>query len=373
MDNIKLTPEDINLGEPIAWNCFDQDGILLLRSGQIIESAKQLETLMKRGLFHHEKPDCIPLPKPIVSTVDLLNEIQQELNKLFIRIAGGTEEKFHHNVLRMCEKIQQACQQDADATIGNIFLNKEYKYIIRHPVNVAVVCEIVSENLKWTKQERLPLLAAALTMNIGMLKTQEILYYQKGKLTDEQKQAIIKHPERGVDILSQSGVVDTVWLKGVAHHHEAMNGGGYPIGIKGNLIPLCAKIISVGDHYCAGVSSRAYRRSLTSQESMKDVYLSAGQKTDPDIVNLCVRSLGVYPPGTIVKLANDEIAVVTHRGEKAHTPIVQCVFKSNKESMFLNPIERDCSKDEFAIREIIGDEQEKMKFDLHLLWGDSKH
>jgi len=80
-------------------------------------------------------------------------------------------------------------------------------------------------------------------------------------------------------------------------------------------------------------------------------------------------ALGVYPPGTIVKLANDEIAVVTHRGEKAHTPIVQCVFKSNKESLFLNPIERDCSKDEFAIKEIICDEQGKMKFDLHLLWG----
>lgn len=369
MSQIKLKSGDINIGEPIAWNCFDRAGVLLLRNGQIIESAKQLEMLMNRGIFYNDEV-CEPVRQHVVSAFDLLNEVHQKLRALYAEMTA-IENNLRYDILLLCEKIQQVCGQDTDAAIGNILLNTEYKYVVRHPVNVAIVCEIIAKSVKWTHQERLPLLAAALTMNIGMIRTQEILYYQKGKLSDDQKQDIFNHPRHSMEILMQAGVADKIWLKGVAHHHEAIDGSGYPLCMKGNLIPLCAKIVSVADHYCAAISSRAYRRSLTSQESMKDVYLSAGQKTDPEIANVCVRALGVYPPGTVVKLVNDEIAVVIRRGEKAHTPVVRCVINANQECLFQNPVARDSSKEEFFIKEI-ADIKDKVKIDLQLLWGYRK-
>lgn len=373
MEHIKVKDEDIVIGEPIPWNCYDKNGILLLRKGQIIESNKQLETLLNRGLFYLEKlRDSQPIQTSVStmqSPFELLNEIQHELEVLFNNLVEGTVDKFHDNVLHICEKIQQSCNKDEDATIGNIFLCKEYKYTVRHPVNVAVVCEIVTKQLKWTEQERLPLLAAALTMNIGMLNLQDKLYSQKEQLTDEQKRAIREHPEHGVEILAQAEIYKQTWIEGVLYHHEAMDGSGYPSGLKGYAIPVCARIIAVGDQYCAGVSSRSYRRSLTPQESMKEIYLNVGKKTDQDIVNLCVRLLGVYPPGTFVKLANGETAVVTQRGAKAHTPIVYSIVKSNSKDMFLGPMKRDCSKDEFSIIEIINAEQEKIRINPYQLWG----
>lgn len=373
MEYIKVKDVDIIVGEPISWNCFDKDGILLLRKGQIIESRRQLETLLNRGLFHLEKQSNIQSNQEHHSITqppfELLNEIQHEIEILFDKIGKGTIGNLNDNVLQLCEIIQQSCDKDEDATIGNIFMCKEYKYTVRHPVNVAVVCEIVSKQLKWTEQERLSLLAAALTMNIGILNLQDKLCSQKNPLTDEQKRAIHEHPEHGVEILSQAGISDKNWLEGVLYHHEVIDGSGYPSGLRGYAIPMCARIIAVGDQYCAGVSSRSYRRSLTAQESMKGIYLSTGKKTDQDIVNLCVRLLGVYPPGTFVRLANGELAVVTHRGEKAHTPIVHSITKSNNRDTFLRPIKRDCSKDEFSIVEIINAEEEKININPYQLWG----
>ena len=373
MEQVKLKNGDIVIGKPVSWNCYDKDGILLLRKGQIIESGKQLETLLNRGLFHSEKHNDSSSSQPAVTTnqspFELLNAIQHELELLFSKISEGATDKFRENLILLCDKIEQSCDKDADATIGNIFMCKEYKYTVRHPVNVAVICEIVSKQLKWTDQERLPLLAAALTMNIGMLNLQDKLYSQKEPLTDEQKRAIRDHPEHGVEILSQMNVLDKVWIEGILYHHEAIDGTGYPSGFKGYTIPPCARIIAVADQYCAAVSSRSYRRSLTPQESMKEIYLTAGTKTDQDIVNLCVRLLGVYPPGTFVRLANNEIAVVTHRGEKAHAPIAHSIVKSNTKDMFLSPMKRDCSKAEFSITEIVNAEKEKIRINPYQLWG----
>jgi HD-GYP domain-containing protein (c-di-GMP phosphodiesterase class II) len=172
-----------------------------------------------------------------------------------------------------------------------------------------------------------------------------------------------------VEILSQAGIFNKIWIEGVLYNHEAIDGSGYPSGLKGSAIPICARIIAVGDQYCAGVSSRSYRRSLTPQESMKEIYLNAEKISDQDIVNLCVRLLGVYPPGTFVKLDNGEIAVVTHRGEKAHTPLVHSIVKSNTKDMLLSPMKRDSSKDEFSIVEIVNAEQEKLRFNSYQLRG----
>jgi HD-GYP domain-containing protein (c-di-GMP phosphodiesterase class II) len=183
MEHVKIKSGDIIIGKPIPWNCYDKDGILLLRKGQVIESNNQLVTLLNRGLFYLEKQNESQSSQTSLSIIqspfELLNEIQYELEMLFYKIVEGTVDNFNDNVLLLCEKIQQSCNQDEDATIGNIFLCKEYKYTIRHPVNVAVVCNIISKQLKWIEQERLPLLAAAITMNIGMLNLQDKLYSQK--------------------------------------------------------------------------------------------------------------------------------------------------------------------------------------------------
>ncbi|MBI5057640.1 MAG: HD domain-containing protein [Nitrospirae bacterium] len=371
MEFISVKNGDITVGKPIPWNAFDKSGILLLRKGQIIESARQLETLINRGLFHLEgqnRDDSASIIKAAHSPFELLDLAKIYLEQLFKNVTDGATDGFLNNVSNLCKKIMDACDLDEDACIGNIFLGMEYSYTIKHPVHVAIICELITRNLKWQESDRLALLAAAITSNIAMLNIQEKLFSQKDPLTDEQRQAIQDHPEHGVETLCLTGVTEQAWIDGVLHHHEAIDGGGYPSGLSGNAIPEPARIIAVGDHYCAAVSNRAYRSSLTPQEAMRELYLNAGKRTAADIVNMCIKLVGIYPPGTIVRLANGEIGVVTHRGEKAHLPVVHSVVKANG-NMFLSPVKRDCSKEEYAIKDVILKEQLKININPYQLWG----
>jgi hypothetical protein len=101
---------------------------------------------------------------------------------------------------------------------------------------------------------------------------------------------------------------------------------------------------------------------------MQEIYLSRGNHVETDLVNMCVKLIGIYPPGIFVRLANGEIAVVTHRGEKAHIPVVHSVVQANGK-VFLEPCKRDCSTDEHAIKEVITDEKEKIAINRCQVWG----
>jgi hypothetical protein len=110
--------------------------------------------------------------------------------------------------------------------------------------------------------------------------------------------------------------------------------------------------------------------ALTPDKVMKEIYLSRGSHVETDLVNMCVKLIGIFPPGIFVRLANGEIAVVTHRGEKAHIPVVHSVAQANGK-VFLKPRKRDCSTDEYAIKEVITDEKDKIAVNRCQLWGYS--
>jgi HD-GYP domain-containing protein (c-di-GMP phosphodiesterase class II) len=371
MERVKNT--DIIVGEPILWDVYDDKGELLLRKGYVIESATQLKTLVDRGLFHIETlSDSGPAEqvKHTISPFEILVGVQKYLSCLFNGLNTELTNNFHIKTLDLCKTIQEACEKDTDASLSVIFLKKSYPYTIRHPVHIAIVCEIISRHLKWKKEDRLSLLAAALTANIAMINLQEKLFSQKEPLSAEQRQHIYEHPQRGVEILRKAGVTNNLWLDAVFYHHEAIDGSGYPSGLKASAIPIRSRILAVGDHYCAGVSNREYRTALSPTEAMREIYVNSGKRVESEIVNMCVRLIGIYPPGSFVRLVNDEIAVVTQRGSKAHTPVVHSIVRANG-TLFLTPERRDCTHEEFAVKELIISDNDKLDINPHQLWGYS--
>ena len=97
------------------------------------------------------------------------------------------------------------------------------------------------------------------------------------------------------------------------------------------------------------------------------IFLNADKNLDNKIANMFVKLMGVYPPGAFVKLANDEIAVVTYRGRKAHQPIVFSVIGSHGRKLPV-PVRRDCSESAFAIKETLRRDQVRVNIDPATLW-----
>ena len=95
-----------------------------------------------------------------------------------------------------------------DEALGSVHLFQPEPYTIHHPLHTAIMCELLANRLEYTKEQRIPIIAASLTSNIAMLELQEILHHQETPLNAEQKKQINEHPELGAQMLKEAGVND---------------------------------------------------------------------------------------------------------------------------------------------------------------------
>jgi diguanylate cyclase (GGDEF)-like protein len=139
---------------------------------------------------------------------------------------------------------------------------------------------------------------ASLLHDLGKLAVPPEILDKPTALSDGEWQAIGEHPRIGQVILEQaSGLREAIPV--VLHHHERFNGGGYPHGLKGNEIPMGARIVSVADAYHAMVHDRPYKTALTHDQALAELRANAGSQFDPEVVNVfcAIYAEGVPPDG----------------------------------------------------------------------------
>lgn len=372
----RLNQKDVDIGKTLPWDIVDETGKLLLRQGTMIQSYRQVYTILSRGMYYvddyqeacklrfgEEEFDKVP-------PFDLIDEVQAKL-KLYLNNLDK-EHELQARIYTLCRMVRTACRKHPDATLSTILLGERDTYSIRHQIHVAIISEIISESMNLSEEGHLSLIAAALTQNIGMLKLQEELYVQEEPLSYEQFQMVKSHPEGGAKLLETQGITDQRWLEGVRQHHEGLDGKGYPLGLKGEEITPIARLISISDFFCAKISGRSYRTPMTPYEAMQFVFSGKDSRIDSNIADLFVKVLGIYLPGTLVRLGNGEIAVVTHRGEKVHYPEVFGIMGPNGK-LLLAPLKRDCSKSEYQITEVVVPGKIDMKVNRYLIWGYKRY
>jgi HD-GYP domain-containing protein (c-di-GMP phosphodiesterase class II) len=201
-----------------------------------------------------------------------------------------------------------------------------------------------------------------------MLHLQDQLQHRREPLTQAQRDEIHQHPQRGVEMLRGAGVTDGVWLDGVLHHHESLDGSGYPGGLREGEISACAQLIHLADLYAARVSARDYRPGKPPSQALREIFLSRGQSVNATLAAVLIKELGVYPPGTFVRLANGELALAIRRGAAPDAPIVQSLV-GPRGNLYVIPIRRDCGKPGLAVKEIVPQAEVDVKINRNLLWG----
>lgn len=369
-DLTRVKTGDLVVGEALQWNAYDAHGNLLLHKGVVIESQSQLDALIARGMFlygtergkeEEREPEVEEL-----SPFDLIDGAQGSLERLLGRMAD--EADFPVRVLEVAAVVQQAVAKDVEAAMGSILLEGHPRYSIRHSMHAAVICEIIAKYQGRSDSERLPIIAAALTMNAAMHYLQDKLQTRKEPLDEKLRQEVHTHPERGVERLKAAGVTDPVWLDGVLHHHECLDGSGYPGGLRGEEISYGAKLIYLADIYDARISARDYRPARPPSLALKDIFLSRGKQVDATLAAILVKELGIYPPGTFLQLANGEIAVAVRRGSRPDAPVAQSVVGA-RNNVFTTAQRRNTALAEFAVKEVITQSRAGVKVNRNLLWG----
>jgi len=211
---------------------------------------------------------------------------------------------------KLVEEISNSVSRNPGALISLARLKTADDYTYMHSVAVCALMVALSKQLSLDDAQTRSAGIAGLLHDLGKAMMPMDVLNKPGKLTDEEYSIIKKHPEAGHELLLGSTGADEIALDVVLHHHEKTDGSGYPKRLKDTEISLFAKMGAVCDVYDAITSNRPYKAGWDPAESLRKMAEWCTGHFDPRIFQAFVKSLGIYPIGSLVKLSSGRLGIV---------------------------------------------------------------
>jgi putative nucleotidyltransferase with HDIG domain len=188
-------------------------------------------------------------------------------------------------------------------------LKRKDEYTYLHSVAVCTLMINAAVHLGKGAAETREYGLGGLLHDLGKMGTPDEILNKKGRLTDGEFAAVQGHPEFGYQVLAQSEGMPQVALDVCRHHHEKIDGSGYPFGLTGDAISEVARLGAVCDVYDALTSERAYKSALPPLEALTEMWSWEGH-FDRDLLFKFMQSVGFFPPGMLVRLRSNLLAFV---------------------------------------------------------------
>ncbi|WP_299807416.1 HD-GYP domain-containing protein [uncultured Shewanella sp.] len=189
----------------------------------------------------------------------------------------------------------------------------------QHCVSIAVLSMMIGQALSMNHSQLRDIAMGALFHDIGKLKVPDVIRRKKGVLTEHEINFLNMHPKYGYDMLDKSGLFPSEVLDIVLHHHEWVDGSGYPDGLKGKQIPLTTQVVSLVNDFDRILRAEEGR---SPQVALGYLFKNRTGKHDAQLISTLVKVLGIYPPGTLVQLSDGEIAKVMLTTSQVQKPVV---------------------------------------------------
>jgi diguanylate cyclase (GGDEF)-like protein/PAS domain S-box-containing protein len=156
-----------------------------------------------------------------------------------------------------------------------------------HSTRVSNLCQMIATNMNFNENAVNQMKIAGLIHDIGKIGVDEKILNKQASLNEEERREVERHPEIGWRLLSSTSEYSELALF-ILNHHEKWDGSGYPNGLKGEAIPLEARIISVADAYDAMTSERSYHKAVSKEDAILELTSRSGTQFDPVIVDVFV-------------------------------------------------------------------------------------
>ena len=271
---------------------------------------------------------------------------------------------------KLVEEISASVSRNPNALISLARLKTADDYTYMHSVAVCALMIALSKQLNLDEEQTRSAGIAGLLHDLGKALMPMDVLNKPGKLTDEEFAIIKKHPEEGLKLLQASNCTNDIAHDVVLHHHEKTDGSGYPKHLKDSEISLFSKMGAVCDVYDAITSNRPYKAGWDPAESLRKMAEWTNGHFDPTVFQAFVKSLGIYPIGSLVKLNSGRLGIVIEQAEKSLlTPRIK-VFYSTRSNARIKPeiidLSRTGNPEKIASRE----DPAKWNFpDLNELWS----
>jgi len=214
----------------------------------------------------------------------------------------------------------------------------EYTYF--HSANVAVLAISLGSAITNDYRFLSALGTGALLHDIGKLSLDQAILNKEGSLTPDEWAHVRRHPVDGAQMVALMPGVDRSAIVTVLEHHMRFDGTGYPEVRLPRPQRLASRIVAVADSYDAMTSRRSYSAARVQDEAVSLLAQGAGTSLDPNLVRLFIQLVGVYPPRSVVRLTNGDIALVVQPGDfDPFRPVVRIVARADGE--FVDPTDLD--------------------------------
>lgn len=236
----------------------------------------------------------------------------------------------------LVEEISNSVMRNPGALISLARLKTADDYTFMHSVAVCALMIALARQLGLEEAQVRDAGMAGLLHDLGKAMIPLEILNKPGKLTDEEFDLVKTHPEEGYKLLLEGRGVSEVTKDVCLHHHEKIDGSGYPKKLNGDTMSIFAKMGAVCDVYDAVTSNRPYKAGWDPAESIKRMAEWKGH-FDPAVFQAFVKSLGIYPIGSLVRLASGKLGVVIEQGEQSLLKPKVKVFFSTKAQAYIKP------------------------------------
>jgi HD-GYP domain-containing protein (c-di-GMP phosphodiesterase class II) len=345
---------DIAEGE-VAVSSAESDAQVEAELQQVVASSREVKPVSTAAELDRAAKICLQSKQAVISMFE-----EARMGKAVD--TGGAKQ--------LVEEITDSVARNPGALISLARLKTADDYTYMHSVAVCAMMVALAKQLGLDEEQTRSAGLSGLMHDLGKAAMPMDVLNKPGKLTDAEFSIIKTHPEEGHRLLLGGNDVHSMVLDVCLHHHEKMDGSGYPKGLKGDEISLFAKMGAVCDVYDAITSNRPYKSGWDPAESLRKMAEWADGHFDRKVFQAFVKSLGIYPIGSLVRLTSGRLGVVVEQtGKSLTTPSVK-VFFSTKSNMRIVPEIIDLSSPGTSEKIAAREDPAKWRFtDLNELWS----
>ena len=403
MKGARLAPVDVNsikLNVPMPFNLVDSRGVLLAQKGFVFQSKNTLVRLANHGNGFYVDFSDLSDPQLRAAERAYISQLQKKLrtqgplggaSKVQVNYANAPVDEddqksldwlnlieacnamlrtrdasfFNHRLENIRAILDHELDVNPDGALMVLFYLSEKdggNYSATHCLLVCAICVLTAITvLHWSESEVDLLMRSALTMNIGMADLQDELIFQIGPTDISQQFLIAEHTNLAVQILEIFGVRDKNWLAIVGLHHKMIQ---KPLKSEIDSDRIIG-LLNRSDIFAAKLAPRISRDAQTPLAAMKSIYLGAEAKPD-DMGAAIIKAVGIYRPGSFVKLASGDVGLVIRRGGNTTNPAVVVVLNRDWLPVSAMAI-RDTSDKRYAVTSSVPASKVKVTLNLERL------
>jgi putative nucleotidyltransferase with HDIG domain len=294
------------------------------------------ERLDSAGGNAERRPSAESVQSELKRAVKILRESRKVVADMFTSARMGTL-RDTESTAQVVHSLADSVARQPSALFGLIRLRHADDYTYMHSVAASALMVALARTLGWEEEWVVQAGMAGLLHDVGKAQIPSEILNKPGSLNDQEWCAMRTHPERGLAIVQSAYGATSTMLDAILHHHEKIDGSGYPHRLKQDDIATLAKMVAVCDVYDAITSDRPYKAAWQPSHAIRKMAEWTGH-FDDQIFKAFVKTIGIYPVGSLVRLSSQRLAVVVeHHPTHLSQPTVKAFF-SLRSNVHIEPV-----------------------------------